>query len=273
MSILRQRDENCLCYRRCRGQHLSERTKQRRTEWRCLSENRFRDARWSQDQWRVPDFVKIPRICRVSCDAAGLVIFDVTNCGLLRNWDVRIFKENSIRSLRRRMQTKSFSWALVLLQFYGMIENGMIIHEQGVTLFMNPKRGRSFRGERNTISRLWKTSTRIGGKAVQQNPANASSALQTLCDSTKPGLVKASNERRSPGKCRVRSSVLELARMTTVLALIMKVKEIVAHQKTVTSCPRDPTYKYTVPDTQAHATRGTAASLHWLIHEGGSRAI
>jgi hypothetical protein len=42
------------------------------------------------------------------------------------------------------MQTKSFSWALVLLQFYGMIENGMIIHEQGVTLFMNPKGGRSF---------------------------------------------------------------------------------------------------------------------------------
>jgi hypothetical protein len=58
-----------------------------------------------------------------------------------------------------------------------------------------------------------------------------------------------------------------------ILALITKVKEIVAHQMTVTSCPRDPTYKYTVPDTQAHARRGTAASLHSLIHEGNSRTI
>ena len=58
-----------------------------------------------------------------------------------------------------------------------------------------------------------------------------------------------------------------------ILALITENKEIVAHQKTVTSCPRDPTYKYTVPDIQAHATRGTAASLHWSIHEGGLRTI
>jgi hypothetical protein len=45
-----------------------------------------------------------------------------------------------------------------------------------------------------------------------------------------------------------------------ILARITKDLEIVAHQKTVTSCPRDPKYKHTVPDTEAHTTRRTAAA-------------
>jgi hypothetical protein len=62
--------------------------------------------------------------CRVT-----LVIFDLTSSGFEELRGTYICKEISVRSLRTCMQTKCFLLALVLLQFYGMIENGVIIRE------------------------------------------------------------------------------------------------------------------------------------------------
>lgn len=59
----------------------------------------------------------------MGCVTVRLMKIDLTRGGQENLTGTRICKEISLRKLRRRMQTRYFPWALVLLRFYGMLED------------------------------------------------------------------------------------------------------------------------------------------------------